>query len=117
MRRIPMNERDIFLAAMEIKNVDERLRFIDERLGIDDAAKKRILDLLAAASAVGDFLEEPGIGRTAAYKESQPSAAAGLTIGGKYTFIELVGEGGMGQVWVADQKEPVQRRVAVKLIK
>jgi serine/threonine protein kinase/Tfp pilus assembly protein PilF len=36
---------------------------------------------------------------------------------GPYTLMELIGEGGMGEVWLAEQKEPVRRRVAIKLIK
>ncbi|MBL8816422.1 MAG: serine/threonine protein kinase [Planctomyces sp.] len=47
----------------------------------------------------------------------QRTAAAGQLIAGRYKFIEQIGEGGMGTVWLADQKEPVRRRVAVKLIK
>ncbi|MEZ6060745.1 MAG: serine/threonine-protein kinase [Planctomycetaceae bacterium] len=46
-----------------------------------------------------------------------PSAHAGETIAGRYTLQTLLGEGGMGQVWAASQREPVRRRVAVKLIK
>jgi serine/threonine protein kinase/tetratricopeptide (TPR) repeat protein len=44
-------------------------------------------------------------------------AAAGAVIAGRYTLIESVGAGGMGEVWVADQTEPVKRKVALKLIK
>ncbi len=36
---------------------------------------------------------------------------------GPYHLLELIGEGGMGQVWLAEQKHPVRRRVAIKLIK
>jgi non-specific serine/threonine protein kinase/serine/threonine-protein kinase len=36
---------------------------------------------------------------------------------GPYTLFELIGEGGMGEVWLAEQKKPVRRRVAIKLIK
>lgn len=39
------------------------------------------------------------------------------TIIGPYHLVELIGEGGMGQVWLAEQKQPVRRRVAIKLIK
>ncbi|HEY6414018.1 MAG TPA: serine/threonine-protein kinase [Edaphobacter sp.] len=47
--------------------------------------------------------------------ESTESAAG--TIIGPYHLLELIGEGGMGQVWLAEQKQPVRRRVAIKLIK
>jgi serine/threonine protein kinase len=44
------------------------------------------------------------------------AAAAGVVIG-SYELLQLIGEGGMGQVWLAEQKQPVHRRVALKLIK
>src|SRR5271170_1256737 len=45
------------------------------------------------------------------------AGSAGGTVIGPYHLLELIGEGGMGQVWLAEQKQPVRRRVAVKLIK
>jgi serine/threonine protein kinase len=42
---------------------------------------------------------------------------AGTLIAGKYKLLEPIGEGGMGTVWMAEQKEPIQRRVAIKVIK
>jgi eukaryotic-like serine/threonine-protein kinase len=47
----------------------------------------------------------------------RPPAAAGVTIAGRYTLVEKIGEGGMGEVWVAKQSTPVKRNVAVKFIK
>ena len=41
----------------------------------------------------------------------------GTLVAGRYTLLERIGEGGMGEVWVASQSAPVQRRVAIKLIK
>jgi serine/threonine protein kinase/tetratricopeptide (TPR) repeat protein len=49
--------------------------------------------------------------------EFQGKAGPGVTIAGRYTLLEKIGEGGMGEVWVAKQSEPVKRKVALKLIK
>ena len=49
---------------------------------------------------------------------ARPAAeAAGTLIAGRYKLLQQIGEGGMGTVWMADQTEPVRRRVAVKLIR
>ena len=45
-----------------------------------------------------------------------PGETAGIVIG-HYRLLEKIGEGGMGDVWLAEQREPVRRRVALKLIK
>jgi eukaryotic-like serine/threonine-protein kinase len=42
---------------------------------------------------------------------------AGKTVIGHYHLLQKIGEGGMGEVWLAEQKEPVRRRVALKLVK
>src|ERR1022692_1770212 len=62
--------------------------------------------------ANADNLEPAFATRTLNSTES----SAGTVIG-PYALLELIGEGGMGEVWLAEQKEPVRRRVAVKLIK
>ncbi|HEX3356354.1 MAG TPA: protein kinase [Tepidisphaeraceae bacterium] len=46
-----------------------------------------------------------------------PEATAGAMIAGRYKLLELIGEGGMGIVWMAEQRSPVRRPVAIKLIK
>jgi hypothetical protein len=43
-------------------------------------------------------------------------SAPGATVGA-YRLLEIIGEGGIGEVWLAEQKQPVRRRVALKLIK
>ncbi len=54
--------------------------------------------------------------RPAAAEPGSDSIAAGVVIG-PYQLLERIGEGGMGEVWLAEQREPVRRRVAIKLIK
>jgi tetratricopeptide (TPR) repeat protein len=49
--------------------------------------------------------------------DCRPEPEAGAVIAGRYTLIDKIGEGGMGEVWVARQTEPVKRKVALKLIK
>jgi non-specific serine/threonine protein kinase/serine/threonine-protein kinase len=53
----------------------------------------------------------------AATRAPEPSESRVGSIIGPYRLLELIGEGGMGQVWLAEQREPVRRRVAIKLIK
>jgi eukaryotic-like serine/threonine-protein kinase len=42
---------------------------------------------------------------------------AGTIVAGRFKLLEAIGEGGMGSVWVAEQSQPVKRKVALKLIK
>ena len=46
-----------------------------------------------------------------------PAVAPGTMVGSRYRLLEVIGEGGMGTVWMAEQREPMRRMVALKLIK
>jgi serine/threonine protein kinase/Tfp pilus assembly protein PilF len=106
-----MSERDIFIAALH-KPLSERSGFLDETCQGDPALRGLVEELLREQEQLGSFLEEPALPRTVA-TEAPPFPR---TIG-PYKLLQQIGEGGMGSVWMAEQTEPVQRRVAVKLIK
>ena len=74
-------------------------------------------DLLASAQTddVGAQFSGPKERPMQSYESRE--VEAGVVIAGRYTLVERLGEGGMGEVWVAKQTEPVKRNVAVKLIK
>jgi len=67
----------------------------------------------------GDYTPEPDLAppHLLTTTDYRPNAGPGLVISGRYTLHEKIGEGGMGEVWVAKQTEPVKRKVALKLIK
>ena len=65
-------------------------------------------------SSVGNA--ESSEGAPVAHTVESTEPASGIIIG-PYHLLQLIGEGGMGEVWLAEQRQPVRRRVAVKLIK
>jgi serine/threonine protein kinase/Tfp pilus assembly protein PilF len=116
------NARDIFLAAWERAPAD-RAAYLDEACAGDALLRRRVEALLRADDEPGAFLSEavppagPPVRQADATTTYRPPAdVAGTVIAGKYKLLQQIGEGGMGSVWMADQTEPVRRRVAVKLI-
>jgi serine/threonine protein kinase/tetratricopeptide (TPR) repeat protein len=111
----------IFFAALELPPGD-RAAFLERACAGDAALRGRIEQMLAAQSHLGAFLDPPQPGAPIDPGATLPlvppaTESAGAVIAGKYKLLERIGEGGMGSVWLADQLEPVRRRVAVKLIR
>jgi WD40 repeat protein/serine/threonine protein kinase len=122
-----MSERDLFIAALQKDDPAERAAFLDQACGGDAALRQRIEVLLHAHAGAADFLGQPAVevGATSAeipgrYLDPshtpQSREAPGSRIG-PYKLLQLLGEGGMGTVYMAEQEEPVKRRVALKIIK
>jgi eukaryotic-like serine/threonine-protein kinase len=61
--------------------------------------------------------DSPGAGSATADAPQSTLEGPATVIAGRYKLLKKIGEGGMGTVWVADQTQPVRRRVALKLIK
>jgi serine/threonine protein kinase len=112
-----MNEESLFLAASEKEDPAQRQAFLREACGDDLALRARLENLLAAHEHARGILER-GPNHAAANTNLQlPAIAADCVFAGRFKLREKLGEGGMGEVWVADQIQPVQRRVAIKVIR
>ena len=111
-----MNERDIFISALEKGDPAERSAYVREACGDDQAKRLQIEALLKESDALGSFLEPPTPAEGATIGWSDVVERPGTVIG-PYKLLQQIGEGGMGTVYMAEQTEPVQRKVALKLIK
>ncbi len=97
-----------------------RAAYLQEACGGDDALRAEVDSMFAARAEQGGFLAEPtrapAPGPDDATVASTPHEQVGQLIG-RYKLLEQIGEGGFGTVWAAEQREPVKRRVALKVIK
>src|SRR5262245_699668 len=110
-----MTELELFEAALERSPAD-RAACLDEACAGNQPLRRRLDALLARHEKAASFLEAPAAELRATV--DQPSCGRpGIIIAGRYKLLAQIGEGGMGTVWVAEQSEPVKRRVALKVIK
>src|SRR5207248_4208673 len=86
----------------------------DEACAADQVLRQRVEILLSAHEQEDGFLKSADGDFTVQHHRA--AEQVGLRIG-RYKLLEQIGEGGMGTVWVAEQTDPVKRRVALKLIK
>jgi non-specific serine/threonine protein kinase/serine/threonine-protein kinase len=104
----------LFDEAVARDSAEDRSRYLDEACGDDPGLRGRVESLLRAHSDAGGFFggKSPALQSEVCCVTEQP----GTTIG-PYKLLEQIGEGGMGIVFVAVQAPPVERKVALKIIK
>ena len=105
----------IYNTAVKKKSGAERSAYLDAVCGDDNVLRARVETLLKAHEQVGDYLEVPAVDPNVTIDGPQIEGP-GTKIG-RYELLSLIGEGGMGLVYLAEQKEPVRRKVVLKIIK
>jgi tetratricopeptide (TPR) repeat protein/serine/threonine protein kinase len=109
-----MTEESIFLEALQKETPQDRAAFLEGACGSDAALRRAVELLLQAHEQAGEFLQ----GRAEVGFTTEPGVREGPgSVIGSYKLLQQIGEGGMGVVFMAEQTQPVQRKVALKIIK
>src|SRR3954471_21948011 len=112
----PPSERElaVFSGARRLP-AEVRDRYLDQTCASDAMMRRRVQELLQASEEAGAFLQQPaphpGADALTFRGPGPPSEQAGDRIG-RYKLLQQIGEGGCGVVYMAEQSEPVRRRVA-----
>src|SRR5882672_455074 len=126
-------EEKVFYAALELPHPAQRRAFLDEACAGNPDLRVRVEELLAAHGKAERFFDE-GLPAVNARADISRSCADALSAAGEsalnysteeqpgsyiahYKLLEKIGEGGWGVVYMAEQEQPVRRRVALKIIK
>jgi WD40 repeat protein/serine/threonine protein kinase len=105
-----LSERTIFEAAIEKGSPEERVAYLNQACGSNSGLRKEVEALLAAHEQLGD------IPLPATTEEPAVTECPGAVIG-PYKLLEQIGEGGFGVVFMAEQQQPLRRKVALKVLK
>jgi len=111
----PRKERELFEEALELPP-SERGPFLGSACGDNAELRRRVEALLSASESNAGFLPSKA-------PEAAPAAGSGPMVEqagdciGRYHLLEKIGEGGCGIVFMAEQREPMRRRVALKILK
>ena len=110
-----MSDSGIFKAAVKLPP-EERAAYLGQVCGSSAELRLEVESLLRAHDASDGFLRDPS-SRSDATEDFEPNTERAGTVIGPYKLMEEIGQGGMGLVFVAEQQQPVRRKVALKIIK
>src|SRR6185503_4573371 len=105
---------DIFLNAREMVDPVKRVAYLDQACGGDDALRAGVEAMLRDAEGAEKFF---GAKDTVVLGAGSQLTEGPGTVIGRYKLLQKIGEGGMGVVYMAEQRDPVIRKVALKIIK
>jgi serine/threonine protein kinase/tetratricopeptide (TPR) repeat protein len=110
------NPEGLFHRALELKDPQRRAAYLDEACAGDEALRAQVEALLKWDGEAGGFMDVPDRDPNAT-REAPPVPNMTGTAIGRYKLLEKIGEGGMATVYRAEQRHPICRRVALKIIK
>jgi serine/threonine protein kinase/Tfp pilus assembly protein PilF len=108
--------RAVFCAALDCKAPLERAEYLDQACQGMAELRARVEALLQAHQEASGFLQEPS-GKSVATIDGGSLVDRPGSVIGPYKLLEQIGEGGFGVVFMAEQTEPVRRKVALKVLK
>ena len=118
MENTTHREEQLFLAALEIESPKKRNEYLEQQCADDSELRRRVDELIGFHQSDGKILDDTS---EAIFGDKGDHAVDdSITVGaqiGPYKLLQEIGLGGMGVVFMAEQSEPIRRKVAVKVIK
>ena len=111
----PSRVESIFFAALKLSDPNERKVFLAEKCGEDRDLRARVERFLHAHEGIDEFMDGAAVD-VVATQDPPIGERPGMVID-RYKLLQQIGEGGFGVVFMAEQLEPVRRKVALKIIK
>jgi serine/threonine protein kinase/tetratricopeptide (TPR) repeat protein len=115
MGQQPLNAKQVFDRALEIESRHEREAYLSQACAGSSDLRSTVEALLQSYEKAGSFLEAPAAATSDLLDQSIQESPG--TMIGPYKLLQKIGEGGMGTVFMAEQTHPVDRKVALKIIK